>query len=63
MAKFLLGINYWPLHSAMYAWQQFDRGEIREDMARIRDLGLDVVRFFLIGIRFNPRPTRWTPTR
>jgi endo-1,4-beta-mannosidase len=57
MSKFVLGINYWPLHSAMYAWRQFDRGEIREDMERIRDLGFDVVRFFLDWDTFQPSPT------
>jgi endo-1,4-beta-mannosidase len=56
MAKFLLGINYWPRHTAMYAWRRFDRGEIREDMQRIKALGLDVVRFFLDWDTFQPSP-------
>ena len=47
MSRFLLGINYWPRQSAMYMWQRFDLDEIGEDMARIKALGLDVVRFFL----------------
>ena len=37
MARFLLGINYWPRRSAMYMWQRFDLGEIREDAARIKE--------------------------
>ncbi|HEY5425972.1 MAG TPA: hypothetical protein VIJ77_05420 [Candidatus Tumulicola sp.] len=53
-SRFLLGINYWPRRSAMYAWQRFDLGEIREDAARIRELGLDVVRFFLSWEAFQP---------
>ncbi len=40
----------------MYAWQRFDLGEIREDMARIKSLGLDVVRFFLLWEQFQPHP-------
>jgi endo-1,4-beta-mannosidase len=56
MAKFLLGINYWPRSTAMYAWRRFDRGEIREDMKRIKGLGLDVVRFFLDWDVFQPSP-------
>jgi endo-1,4-beta-mannosidase len=56
MARFPLGINYWPRSSAMYAWQRFDLGEIREDMARIKSLGLDVVRFFLLWEQFQPHP-------
>lgn len=54
MARFLLGINYWPRRSAMYAWERFDLGEIREDMTRIAELGLDVVRFFLQWEAFAP---------
>jgi endo-1,4-beta-mannosidase len=56
MSRFLLGINYWPRSSAMYAWERFDLAEIREDMARIKSLGLDVVRFFLLWERFQPHP-------
>ncbi|HVA33246.1 MAG TPA: hypothetical protein VNG31_03800 [Candidatus Baltobacteraceae bacterium] len=56
MDRFLLGINYWPRRSAMYAWQRFDLGEIREDMTRIEGLGLDVVRFFLMWDAFAPEP-------
>jgi endo-1,4-beta-mannosidase len=50
----MLGINYWPRRSAMYMWQRFDLGEIREDAARIRELGLDMVRFFLLWDAFQP---------
>lgn len=56
MSRFLLGINYWPRSSAMYAWERFDLGEIREDMGRIAELGLDVVRFFLSWEAFSPNP-------
>jgi endo-1,4-beta-mannosidase len=54
MSRFLLGINYWPRTSAMYMWQQFDLNEIGEDMVRIKALGLDVVRFFLMWEAFQP---------
>ena len=54
MSRFLLGINYWPRRSAMYMWERFDLGEIREDAARIAELGLDVVRFFLSWDSFQP---------
>ncbi|MBV8491463.1 MAG: beta-galactosidase, partial [Candidatus Eremiobacteraeota bacterium] len=58
MTRFLLGINYWPVRSAMYAWERFDLGEIREDLTRIKGLGLDVVRFFLLWQAFQPQPDR-----
>ena len=54
MDAFLLGVNYWPRRSAMYMWQRFDLGEIREDFARIRSLGLHVVRFFITWDDFEP---------
>jgi len=62
MARFLLGINYWPRSSAMYMWDRFDVDEIGEDMARIKALGLDVVRFFLIWEAFQPDPSHMNDT-
>ncbi len=58
MAEFLLGINYWPRRSAMHMWRRFDLGELREDFARIRGLGLAVVRFFIGWDEFQPEPNR-----
>lgn len=56
VARFRLGINYWPRSSAMYAWERFDLGEIREDFARVAELGFDLVRFFLSWEAFAPEP-------
>ena len=56
MDRFLLGVNYWPRSSAMAMWSRFDLGEIGEDFARIKALGLDVVRFFLSWEAFQPAP-------
>lgn len=61
MSAFLLGINYWPRRSAMYMWERFDLGEIREDFARIRSLGLSVVRFFITWDNFQPAPDSMDP--
>jgi endo-1,4-beta-mannosidase len=58
MSRFLLGINYWPRSSAMYMWRRFDIDEIAEDLVRIKELGLDVVRFFLMWEAFQPEPNR-----
>ncbi len=58
MPDFQLGVNYWPRSSAMYMWQRFDLGEIREDMARIASLGLQAVRFFVMWDAFAPEPGR-----
>ncbi|HUY11731.1 MAG TPA: hypothetical protein VMV73_05675 [Candidatus Dormibacteraeota bacterium] len=58
MERFLLGVNYWPARSAMYAWEHFNAAEWRDDMARIAALGLDTVRFFLRWEDFQPSPNR-----
>src|SRR5262245_19454213 len=56
--KFRLGINYWPVSSAMYWWRQFDVEEVRRDFARISAAGFDSVRVFLLGEDFQPTPER-----
>ena len=43
-------------------WDRFDVDEIGEDMARIKALGLDVVRFFLIWEAFQPDPGHMNDT-
>lgn len=45
----------------MYAWQRFDLGAFREDATRIKGLGLDVVRFFLLWEAFQPHPDTIDP--
>ena len=62
MPRFLLGVNYWPRRSAMYMWERFDGGELAEDLARVKALGLDVVRFFLRWDSFQPAPNAMDAT-
>ena len=56
MTDFTLGVNYWPRCKAMYWWSDFDAGEVREEFAVIRDLGMNVVRIFLLWDDFQPEP-------
>jgi hypothetical protein len=42
----------------MAMWRLFDAGEIREDFARIAELGLDSVRFFVRWDELQPDPKR-----
>lgn len=51
---FILGVNYQPRRKALYWWQDFDAGEVREDLALIRELGLTKVRIFLLWDDFQP---------
>ena len=53
---FVLGVNYWPRHKAMYWWSQFDAAEVDDDFALLQDLGLNVARIFLLWDDFQPTP-------
>jgi endo-1,4-beta-mannosidase len=55
--KFRLGINYWPVSSAMYWWRRFDASEVKSDFRRIRAAGFDSLRIFLLWEDFQPLPT------
>ena len=58
---FILGVNYWPRRKAMYWWANFDAGEVREEFAIIADLGLKVVRLFLLWEDWQPTPDSVSP--
>lgn len=58
---FILGVNYWPRRKAMYWWSDFDAGEVREEFAIIRDLGINVVRLFLLWDDWQPTPDTVSP--
>lgn len=53
---FELGVNYWPRRKAMYYWSNFDAGEIRDEFALIRALGMSKVRLFLLWDEWQPMP-------
>jgi endo-1,4-beta-mannosidase len=56
MTDFTLGVNYWPRRKAMYWWSNFDAGEVREEFAILKEIGLNVVRMFLLWDDFQPEP-------
>ena len=56
MTDFTLGVNYWPRKKAMYWWNDFDAGEVKEEFAVIKDIGMNVVRLFLLWDDFQPEP-------
>ena len=57
-SPFWLGVNYWPARSAMYWWRQFAKSELRDDLEKIRETGLKVVRIFLLWEDFQPRAAK-----
>jgi hypothetical protein len=52
--QFLLGVNYWSTRKAMYWWSDFDAGKEREEFTIINELGLSLVRIFLLWNDFQP---------
>lgn len=53
---FTLGVNYWPRRKAMYWWSDFDAGEVREEFSVIREVGMNMVRLFLLWDSWQPTP-------
>lgn len=56
MTDFTLGVNYWPRRKAMYWWSNFDKAEVCDEFAVIKDVGMGVVRLFLLWDDFQPDP-------
>ena len=59
--SFVLGINYWPRRKAMYWWSDFDPGEVREEFSLLRELGIRLVRIFLLWDDWQPAPDHVSP--
>ncbi len=53
---FILGLNYLPRKKGLYWWSDFDAGEVQEEFSIIHELGLTVVRIFLLWDDFQPAP-------
>jgi endo-1,4-beta-mannosidase len=60
-APFRLGVNYWPRRKAMGWWKDFDRGEVAAEFDVVADLGLRLVRLFLLWEDIQPSPSRVAP--
>jgi len=63
VTPFLTGVNYWPRRKAMYWWGDFDRVEVADEFDVIADLGMDVVRIFLLWDHWQPAPHTVSPRR
>jgi endo-1,4-beta-mannosidase len=59
---FRVGVNYWPRRKAMSWWKDFDSGEVADEFDLIADLGLSLVRIFLLWEDFQPRPDLVAPS-
>jgi endo-1,4-beta-mannosidase len=59
---FPVGVNYWPRRKAMRWWKAFDRSEVADELDVIADLGLTLVRIFLLWEDFQPAHDLVSPT-
>jgi len=53
---FVLGVNYWPRRKAMYWWSDFEAAEVADEFDIIADIGMSVVRVFLLWDDWQTRP-------
>jgi endo-1,4-beta-mannosidase len=58
---FILGVNYWPRRKAMYWWSNFEAGEVREEFEIIKEIGMSLVRIFLLWEDWQPSPDTVNP--
>jgi endo-1,4-beta-mannosidase len=58
---FGLGVNYWPASQAMSFWQRWSEAEVASDFAKIKSVGLDSVRLFLMWEDFQKNPSGVEP--
>jgi endo-1,4-beta-mannosidase len=49
-------VNYWPRRKAMYWWSQFEAAEVQEEFEIIGEIGLSLVRIFLLWEDWQPTP-------
>lgn len=59
--KFILGVNYWPAASGVYFWREFSPAVVEEDFRRLREIGMDCIRLFLMWEDFQPEPDKLAP--
>ena len=59
---FRVGVNYWPRRKAMGWWKDFDRGEVAAEFDVISELGMSLVRIFLLWEDFQPTPSAVSPS-
>jgi hypothetical protein len=54
---FRIGVSYWPRHTALDLWKQFDIDEVHEDFSIMSEVGINLARVALLWEDFQPDPT------
>ncbi len=52
--KFEIGCNYWASHAGTAMWNEWDAAVVEEDLARLKDAGIRIVRMFPLWSDFQP---------
>lgn len=52
--EFFLGINYWASNNAINMWWDFDEEVIENDLKKLKESGISVLRIFLTWPAFQP---------
>ncbi|MCK4296023.1 MAG: cellulase family glycosylhydrolase, partial [Candidatus Marinimicrobia bacterium] len=52
----MLGVNYWPSSSGLNMWSEWSPDEIAKDFNKMRELGMNVCRFFIFMPDFLKGP-------
>ena len=58
---YLVGVNYWARHAGPLMWRHWEPDLVRADLQQMRQLGLNVCRFFLYTPDFAPVPEHVDP--
>lgn len=55
---FTIGLTYWPRRKAYRWWSAFDRAEVRDELAHVASIGINLVRFYIRWEDFQPATDR-----
>ncbi|MCK4578815.1 MAG: cellulase family glycosylhydrolase [Candidatus Marinimicrobia bacterium] len=61
LKKFFLGVNYWPGKTGVQMWSRWNPEQIRVDLTRMTELGMNAHRSFLFLPDFLPTPHETNP--
>ena len=52
--KFFVGVNWWASHAGTNMWRDWDERVVEEDIIRLKNIGVDVMRVFPLWTDFQP---------
>ena len=52
--KFMIGCNYWASHAGIDMWNRWDKAQVEQDFALLRENGINTMRMFINWRDFQP---------